>query len=91
MVDEQAKYGKEVSTLFLTLIKGGVVVTNTKQTPKSCSCHACTEGKHCVGGNFMMKHKERAFRHDSKIQLRQLGDDLDAEIFPAGPIGNYFD
>jgi hypothetical protein len=70
--------------------KGGLVVTNTKHTPKSCSCTQCTEGKHCSGGNFMMKHKERAFRHDSKIQLQQLGDDGDV-VLTAGPIGNYFD
>jgi hypothetical protein len=38
-----------------------------------------------------MKHDERAYRHESKIKLQQLGDDLDEEIFNSGPIGNYYD
>jgi hypothetical protein len=67
------------------------VVTNTKQTPKSCTCEQCRHGKHSDGGNCMMKHDERAYRHQSKIQLQRLGDDLDAEIFNSAPIGNYYD
>lgn len=65
--------------------------TNTKQAPKSCSCRQCQWGKHCEGGKFMMKHDERAYRHDAKIRLANMGSDLDKEIFNSGPIGNYYD
>lgn len=67
------------------------MVTNTKQTPKSCSCEQCTYGKHTASGHTEMKYYERAYRHASKIKLQQLGDDLDNEIFNSGPIGNYYD
>jgi hypothetical protein len=61
--------------------------TNTKQTPKSCSCRQCQWGKHCEGGKFMMKHDERAYRHNAKIQLAK-GDEV---ILTSGPVGNYYD
>lgn len=65
--------------------------TNTKGTPKSCGCGYCQRGKHTAGGHTNMKADERAYRHDAKIRLNKLGDDLDAEIFNSAPIGNYFD
>ena len=62
--------------------------TNTKQAPKSCSCRQCQWGKHCEGGKFMMKHDERAYRHNAKIQLAK---DAEGAIITSGPIGNYYD
>lgn len=61
--------------------------TNTKQTPKSCSCGMCQVGKHTKPGNFYMKHDERAYRHNSKIALK-IAEDV---ILTSGPIGNYYD
>lgn len=66
--------------------------TNTKQTPKSCSCNQCRRGIHTPGGRFMRKTDERSYRHNTKIALHKLGDeDLDTEIFNSAPIGNYYD
>lgn len=65
--------------------------TSTKQTPKSCSCEQCMRGKHSACGRSFIKHDQRAYRHDAKIRLQKLGDDLDEEIFQPGPIGNYYD
>ena len=64
---------------------------NTKQTPKSCSCEQCTQGKHSGAGIFLRKYDQRAYRHQAKIQLSNLGEGLDDEIFQSGPIGNYYD
>ncbi len=61
--------------------------TNTKQTPKSCSCTQCQFGKHCKWGKYMMKRDERAYRHNTKIKLAK---DEDA-VITSGPIGNYYD
>jgi hypothetical protein len=38
-----------------------------------------------------MKADERAYRHDAKIRLSKIGQDLDSEIFNSAPIGNYYD
>jgi hypothetical protein len=65
--------------------------TNTKQTPKSCSCNQCKRGIHTPGGRYMRKADEHSYRHATKIALARLGDDLDSEIFNSGPIGNYYD
>jgi hypothetical protein len=65
--------------------------TNTKQTPKSCSCNACRLGKHTEGGHFMRRYDNKAYRHDCNCRLKALGEDLDSEIFNSGPIGNYYD
>lgn len=65
--------------------------TNTKQTPKSCSCNQCRRGIHTPGGRFMRKADERSYRHNAKIALNNLGEDLDKEIFNSAPIGNYYD
>lgn len=65
--------------------------TNTKQTPKSCSCSMCRYGKHTKTGHAYMTHDQRAYRHKAKIKLQHLGDELDEEIFQSGPIGNYYD
>jgi hypothetical protein len=63
-------------------------MTNTKGSPKSCSCTQCTRGKHSVVGHSMMKADERAYRHAAKISLKQLGEDA---VVSSGPIGNYYD
>ncbi len=65
--------------------------TNTKQTPKSCSCNQCKRGIHTPGGHFMRNADERAYRRATKIALAKLGEDLDTEIFNSAPIGNYYD
>jgi hypothetical protein len=60
-------------------------VTNTKSTPKSCSCHQCKRGKH-GGAKDIVKADERAYRHAAKIQLAK------GNVFIAlAPIGNYYD
>ena len=46
---------------------------------------------HTPGGHFMRNADERAYRRATKIALANLGEDLDAEIFNSGPIGNYYD
>jgi hypothetical protein len=66
------------------------MMTNTKQTPKSCSCSQCLRGKHTRGGHSLMKADERAYRHNAKIVLDHI-DDLDEKVFNSGPIGNYYD
>lgn len=65
--------------------------TNTKQTPKSCSCGQCRRGIHTPGGRFMRRADERAYRHNTKTVLHLLSKDLDEEIFNSAPIGNYYD
>ena len=65
--------------------------TNTKESPKSCNCFQCRRGKHSANGHALIKHDQRAYRHDAKIRLQHLGEDLDGEIFQSGPIGNYYD
>lgn len=67
------------------------MITSTKHTPKSCSCTQCTRGRHTKSGHDLLKADERAYRHAAKIALAKLGEDLDAEIFNSGPIGNYYD
>lgn len=64
--------------------------TNTKQTPKSCSCESCHFGKHPEGGHFMRRYSNKAYRHNCSIMLRALGKELDSEIFNSGPIGSYY-
>jgi hypothetical protein len=46
----------------------------TKSKPKSCSCRQCKYARGRKGPNAMMKHEERAFRHNSKIAIN-LGKD----------------
>jgi len=57
-----------------------------KQTPKSCSCRQCLRGKHSKAGHEMMKHDERAFRHNAKISLKKGIEDISV-----APKGNYYD
>jgi len=57
-----------------------------KQTPKSCSCGQCTRGKHTKSGHELMKHDERAFRHEQKIALKKGAEDI-----AVAPVGNYYD
>ena len=59
---------------------------STKQTPKSCSCNQCLRGKHTKAGHKLMKHDERAFRHEAKIALNK-----GAEEIGIAPKGNYYD
>ena len=63
--------------------------TNTKGTPKSCSCTQCKRGKGCDAGNTQMKADERAYRHSAKIQLKK--EDPEDVVLDSGPIGNYYD
>ncbi len=62
-------------------------MTNTKGTPKSCSCGQCSRGKHTAGGRAMRKADEHAYRHASKIALAKQED----PVLTVGPIGNYYD
>lgn len=62
-------------------------MTNTKGTPKSCSCNQCRRGKH-GGAKDVVKADERAYRHNAKIELKKLGEDA---VLNPGPIGNYYD
>ena len=64
------------------------MVTNTKQTPKSCCCWCCQRGKHSSGGHALMKYDERAYRHSAKIKL---AEDAENAVINSAPIGNYFD
>lgn len=62
--------------------------TNTKGTPKSCSCRRCKRGKVRDAGNETMKAEERAYRHGAKIQLnKEAPEDV---VVNSGPIGNYY-
>lgn len=63
-------------------------MTNTKGTPKSCSCSQCKRGKHTAGGRYMRRYDNRAYRHDSKVILNKLLEDA---VLDTGPIGNYYD
>lgn len=47
-----------------------------KATPKSCSCEQCTYGKRTEPGKRKLKVAERAFRHASKIALKQGKEDI---------------
>lgn len=62
-------------------------MTNTKGTPKSCSCSHCIRGKHTASGHSLMKADERAYRHAAKIALNKQED----PIIAVGPKGNYYD
>lgn len=62
------------------------MITNTKATPKSCSCTQCKRGKHSNPGHQMMKADERAYRHEMKIRLAEGDEDI-----PLIPKGNYYD
>lgn len=66
-------------------------MTNTKATPKSCSCSQCTRGKHTKGGHSMMKADERAYRHAAKISLTRLDQDYEVSVIASAPKGNYYD
>jgi hypothetical protein len=63
------------------------MITNTKSTPKSCSCSQCRRGKH-GGAKDMVRADERAYRHNAKIKLNEFGEDA---VLQSGPIGNYYD
>lgn len=63
------------------------MITNTKQTPKSCSCSACRFGKHTKTGHYYIKCDQRAYRHAAKIALAKEED----PVILSGPIGNYYD
>jgi hypothetical protein len=63
-------------------------MTNTKATPKSCSCQHCRRGKGSSAGRCAMRRDERAFRHAANVRLRLAG--ADAELLPA-PRGGYYD
>jgi len=62
-------------------------MTNTKGTPKSCSCGQCSRGKHTAGGRFMRRDDEHAYRHAAKIALNKYED----PVIDVGPKGNYYD
>ncbi len=62
-------------------------MTNTKGTPKSCSCPCCKRGQASGCGNAMKRYDERAYRHDAKIALKKNDD----PVIASGPIGNYYD
>jgi hypothetical protein len=63
------------------------MITNTKQTPKSCSCEQCRRGRASGCGNYMVKYDQRAYRHEAKIKLAKEED----PVLLTGPIGNYYD
>lgn len=65
------------------------MVTNTKSTPKSCSCGMCRRGKGTKTGKFYMRADERAFRRLAKVQLLRYGEDDDTPL--AAPRGGYYD
>lgn len=46
--------------------------SNSKVSPKSCSCAQCLRGKHTKAGHVMMKCDERANRHAVKSELDKL-------------------
>ncbi len=60
-------------------------MTNTKATPKSCSCQQCRRGKH-GGAKDIVKADERAYRHSMKIRLAEGNEDI-----MLAPKGNYYD
>ena len=64
-------------------------MTNTKGTPKSCSCQHCRRGKH-GGAKDIVKADERAYRHAAKISLANM-DLEDGVVLASAPIGNYYD
>ena len=49
-----------------------------KATPKSCSCIQCKHSKGCRPIKIIMKHEERAFRHNQKIALNKSDGLYDA-------------
>lgn len=66
------------------------MITNTKATPKSCSCKQCVFGKSSKTGNVKMKSDERAYRRNANKMLRQyINEDSDTPL-PARK-GNYYD
>lgn len=70
--------------------------TNTKQTPKSCSCRMCRWGKSRPGSKFMMKAHERSARHDvtralHKLASQQVDDPDNPEVFHFIPTGHRYD
>lgn len=56
----------------------------TKATPKSCNCRQCKYGKRTNAGHYLMKKEERAFRHNTKIELNKGKED-----FAPAPHGDY--
>lgn len=52
-------------------------MSNVKETPKSCKCRHCKHARHTNAGNFETKREQRAYRHDSKIQLKKLLENPD--------------
>lgn len=66
-------------------------MTNTKHTPKSCSCSGCSRGKHSKWGREMLRIDERAYRHAAKISLTKLDEDYESRSILSAPIGNYYD
>lgn len=64
--------------------------SNTKQSPKSCSCSACRRGKGSRSGKQMMRLDQRSFRRYATMILlrwRDCGDDTP----PAAPRGGHYD
>lgn len=69
--------------------------SNSKTSPKSCSCTQCRRGKGSEPGKHRMKLDERAFRHAANAQTRLfpcLKGDLDDYDTPSpAPKGNFYD
>lgn len=63
------------------------MVTNTKQTPKSCSCYQCRRGKHSKVGHYLINKMQRALR----AEWRDKGRKQEDPVLSSAPMGNYFD
>ena len=57
-----------------------------KMTPKSCGCNACRRGKGTKSGKEVLKKAERAYRHNTKIDLFK-----GREVVGVVPYGSYTD
>lgn len=66
------------------------MVSNTKLSPKSCSCRTCRRGKSTDGNKFMMRRDQRAYRHAANLLLRLWRNDGD-DTPMAAPVGGYYD
>jgi hypothetical protein len=66
--------------------------TNTKQTPKSCSCAWCHRGKSSAAGHAMMKSDERNNRRFISALLRKIVNDeeIEDDIYRIHK-GNFYD
>lgn len=54
--------------------------TNTKATPKSCSCRMCRRGKRSGGGQFWLRNEQRAHRQTARIMLLDWSEDADTPL-----------